>query len=65
MKRGYCIAWMALAIVSAIVVPLRVAEIAAAHQLKRSICVVAANDASLPAIAVSHTNMNTGNLKDE
>lgn len=57
--------WLAVALAAAIVIPTRIAEIFAAHNSGLSICVAFSDDASTPTFAVSHSNQNQGNLKDE
>ena len=58
-------AWMALGSAAAVLVPLRMIEIAAAHDPNVVLCVAAASDAHPPTFAFSHTPLNQGNLKDE
>lgn len=59
------IGWTAVALAAVIAIPLRVAEIVAAHNPSAFICVSTASDASPPTFAFSHANLNQGNLKDE
>lgn len=65
MTRPLSIGWIAVGIGAAIVIPIRVAEIAAAHNPGVVLCVATARDASPPTFAFSHVNLNRGNLKDE
>lgn len=58
-------AWMTLGSAAAVLVPLRMMEIAAAHTPNVVLCVAAASDAHPPTFAFSHTPLNQGNLKDE
>jgi len=59
------IGWVAIGLGAAVVVPFRLAEIAAAHNPGVILCVATARDASSPTFAFSHANLNQGNLKDE
>lgn len=59
------IGWTAIALAAVIAVPVRVAEIVAAHNPGAFICVSTASDASPPTFAFSHAFLNKGNLKDE
>jgi hypothetical protein len=59
------VGWVLVACIAAVVVPLRIAEIAAAHHPGVVLCVATASDASPPTFAFSHASLNQGNLKDE
>jgi hypothetical protein len=59
------VGWILVVSTAAIVVPLRVAEIVVANQMKTSFCAVASDDAYRPTFAVSHSAQYQGNLKDE
>nr|WP_143592046.1 hypothetical protein [Stenotrophomonas maltophilia] len=65
MMRPLRIAWTAVCLATVIAVPLRIAEIVAAHNPGAFICVATSTDAFTPTFAFSHTNLNQGNLKDE
>lgn len=65
MTRQLRIGWTAVGLAAVIAVPLRIAEIAAAHNPGARFCVATASDASSPTFAFSHANLNQGNLKDE
>lgn len=58
-------AWMTLGSAAAVLIPLRMIEIAAAHTANVVLCVATTNDAHTPTFAFSHTSLNQGNLKDE
>lgn len=59
------VCWVLVACIAAAVVPLRIAEIVAANQPGAIFCLAVSSDASPPTFAVSHDNLNQGNLKDE
>ncbi len=59
------VSWVLVACIAAAVVPLRIAEIVAANQPGAILCLAVSSDASYPTFAVSHDNLNKGNLKDE
>lgn len=65
MTRHLRIGWTVVGLAAVVVIPLRVAEIAAAHHPGVVLCVATARDASSPTFAFSHANLNQGNLKDE
>lgn len=58
-------AWVAIGSAAVVLVPLRMIEIAAAHNPNAVICIAAASDAHPPTFTFSHANLNRGNLKDE
>lgn len=58
-------AWMAIGSAAVMLVPLRMIEIAAAHNPNVVLCVAAASDAHPPTFAFSHADLNKGNLKHE
>ena len=65
MTRSLRIGWTAVCVAAVVVIPIRIAEITAAHNPGASFCVATARDASSPTFAFSHADMSKGNLKDE
>lgn len=59
------VGWILVALTASAVVPLRIAEIVAAHHPGAVFCVAVPSDASAPTFAVSHADQNQGNLKSE
>lgn len=58
-------AWVAIGGAAVVLVPLRMIEIAVAHNPNVVLCVAAVSDAHPPTFAFSHADLNKGNLKDE
>lgn len=58
-------AWVAIVSAAIVLVPLRMIEIAVAHNPNVVLCVATASDAHPPTFAFSHAYLNQGNLKDE
>lgn len=57
--------WVAIGSAAVVLVPLRMIEIAFAHNPNVALCVASASDARPPTFAFSHADLNKGNLKDE
>lgn len=65
MPRLVATGWLVVALAASIFVPIRIAEIFGAHHRGLLICAAIPADAYSPIFAVSHSNQNQGNLKDE